>query len=145
MYTNMLLPANESEFSMKAVRHGIARAKRIDSRASALTVLPPFHTFAIDAEMIEDTRTEYKARMQERAEKTLGAVAHAVRAAAVACETVQVEHDHPEQATIDTAKSKGYDLIVMASHGRHGFAAIVIGSEAVKVLTHCKIPVVVHR
>ena len=73
MYTNMLLPANESEFSMKAVRHGIARAKRIDSRASALTVLPPFHTFAIDAEMIEDTRTEYNARMQERAEKTLGA------------------------------------------------------------------------
>jgi nucleotide-binding universal stress UspA family protein len=37
------------------------------------------------------------------------------------------------------------DLIVMASHGRHGISAIVLGSETVKVLTHCKIPVLVHR
>jgi hypothetical protein len=28
----------------------------------------------------------------------------------------------------------------MASHGRHGISAIVLGSETVKVLTHCKIP-----
>jgi universal stress protein family protein len=36
-------------------------------------------------------------------------------------------------------------LIVMASHGRHGISAIVLGSETVKVLTHCKVPVLVHR
>ncbi len=41
--------------------------------------------------------------------------------------------------------SKGCDLIVMASHGRHGISALVLGSETVKVLTHCKIPVLVHR
>jgi nucleotide-binding universal stress UspA family protein len=33
----------------------------------------------------------------------------------------------------------------MASHGRHGIAANVLGSEAVKVLTHSKIPVLVYR
>jgi nucleotide-binding universal stress UspA family protein len=145
MHTNILIPTDGSELSMKAVRHGIALAKRIGSRAIALTVLPPFHTFTTDAEMIEDTRTDYEARMQQHAEKTLGAVADAARAAGVACERVQVEHEHPYQAIIDTAESKGCDLIVMASHGRHGFAAIVIGSETVKVLTHCKIPVLVHR
>ena len=42
-------------------------------------------------------------------------------------------------------RSKGCDLIVMASHGRHGISAIVLGSETVKVLTHSKIPVLVHR
>ncbi|MGC1350777.1 MAG: universal stress protein [Xanthobacteraceae bacterium] len=31
------------------------------------------------------------------------------------------------------------------AHGRHGMSAIVLGSETVKVLTHCKIPVLVHR
>jgi len=66
-------------------------------------------------------------------------------AAGVACETVQVEHEHPYRAIIDTAASKGCDLIVMASHGRHGISAIVLGSETVKVLTHCKTPVLVHR
>jgi nucleotide-binding universal stress UspA family protein len=69
----------------------------------------------------------------------------ATQAAGVACETIQVEHEHPYQAIIDTADSKGCDLIVMASHGRHGISAIVLGSETVKVLTHCKIPVLVHR
>jgi nucleotide-binding universal stress UspA family protein len=95
--------------------------------------------------MIEDTPAQYKARMQDHAEKTLGAVAKAAQAAGVACETVQVAHEHPYRAILDTAESKGCDLIVMASHGRHGISAIVLGSETVKVLTHCKIPVLVHR
>jgi nucleotide-binding universal stress UspA family protein len=145
MYTNILIPTDGSELSVKAVLHGSALAKRVGSRIIVLTVLQPFHTFTADAEMIEDTRTEYKARTQEYAEKTLGAVAHAAQTAGVACEMVQVEQEHPYQAIIDTAESKGCDLIVMASHGRHGFAAIVIGSETIKVLTHCKIPVLVHR
>ena len=83
--------------------------------------------------------------MKEHADKTLGAVADAARAAGVAYETVSVEHEHPHQAIIDTAKSKGCDLVVMASHGRHGISAVVLGSETVKVLTHSKIPVLVHR
>ena len=45
----------------------------------------------------------------------------------------------------DTATSKGCDPIVMASHGRHGVSALVLGSETVKVLTHCKIPYCIHR
>jgi nucleotide-binding universal stress UspA family protein len=36
-------------------------------------------------------------------------------------------------------------LIVMASHGQHGISAIVPGRETVRVLTHCKILVLVHR
>ncbi len=60
-------------------------------------------------------------------------------------ESIAVEHDHPYRAIIETAESKSCDLIVMASHGRHGVAAIVLGSETVKVLTHSKIPVLVYR
>jgi nucleotide-binding universal stress UspA family protein len=145
MYSNILIPTDGSELAGKAVQHGIALAKRIGARITALTVLPPFHTFTTDAQMIEDTPDQYKVRMQKHAQKTLGTVARAAQAADVKCETVQVEHEHPYQAIIDTAESKDCDLIVMASHGRHGMSAIVLGSETVKVLTHCKIPVLVHR
>jgi hypothetical protein len=69
----------------------------------------------------------------------------AAKAAGVACEAIQVEGEHPYQAIIDTAASKWCDLIVMASHGRRGIAALLLGSETVKVLTHSKIPVLVHR
>jgi len=145
MYTNILIPTDGSELAGKAVQHGLTLAKRIGAKATVLTVLPPFHTFTTDTRMIEDTPASYKARMQAHAETTLGAVAKAAKTAGVECETVQVEHEHPYKAIIDTAESKGCDLIVMASHGRHGISAIVLGSETVKVLTHCKIPVLVHR
>ena len=145
MYAHILIPTDGSELAEKAVRDGIALAKRIGAKITALTVLPPFHMFTTDTQMLEDTPAQYKIRVQEDAKKTLGAVASAAKAAGVACETVQVEHEHPYQAIIDTAASKGCDLIVMASHGRHGISAIVLGSETVKVLTHTKIPVLVHR
>jgi nucleotide-binding universal stress UspA family protein len=145
MYTNILIPTDGSELAGKAVEHGIDLAERIGAKVTVLTVLPPFHTFTTDTQMIEDTPVQYKARMQKQAANTLGAVTHAAQAAGVACEAVQVEHEHPYRAIIDTAESKGCDLIVMASHGRHGISAIVLGSETVKVLTHCKIPVLVHR
>ncbi len=145
MYANILIPTDGSELAGKAVQHGLALAKRIGAKATVLTVLPPFHTLTTDTQMIEDTLPQYKARMQKHAEKTLGAVAQAARAAGVLCEMVQVEHEHPYQAIIDAAASKGCDLIVMASHGRHGISAIVLGSETVKVLTHSKVPVLVYR
>ena len=145
MYTNMLIATDGSELAGNAVQHGIALAMRIVAKVTVLTVSPPFHVFTTDTQMIEDTAAQYQARMQQRAEKILGAVAHLAQAAGIACETVHVEHEHPYQAIIDTAASRGCDLIVMASHGRRGISAIVLGSETVKVLTHSKIPILVHR
>jgi nucleotide-binding universal stress UspA family protein len=145
MYANILIPTDGSELAGKAVRHGIALAKRVGAKITVLTVLPPFHTFTTDTQMIEDTPARYQARMHEHAEKTLGAAAQAAQAANVACETVEVEHEYPYRAIVELAETKGCDLIVMASHGRHGIAALVLGSETVKVLTHCKMPVLVHR
>jgi len=145
MYTSILIPTDGSELAGKAVQHGTTLAKRLGAKATVLTVSPPFHVFTTDTQMIEDTPAQYKTRMQQRAEKTLGAGAHLAQAAGVACDVVHVEHEHPYRAIIDTAEARGCDLIVMASHGRHGLSAIVLGSETLKVLTHCKVPVLVHR
>jgi nucleotide-binding universal stress UspA family protein len=145
MYTNILIPTDGSELAVKAVRHGIALAQLIGAKVTALTVSLPFHTFTTDTRMIEDTPAQYQTRTRDHAEKTLGVIADAARLAGVACEILHLEHEHPYQAIIDTADARACDLIVMASHGRRGIAAIVLGSETLKVLTHCKIPVLVHR
>jgi nucleotide-binding universal stress UspA family protein len=145
MYTSILIPTDGSELAGKAVQHGIALGQRLGAEITVLTVLPPFHIVTTDTWMLEDTPAQYKVRMRIHAEKVLGAAAHAAKAAGVACEMVDVEHEHPYQAIIETADARGCDLVVMASHGRHGIAAIVLGSETVKVLTHSKIPVLVHR
>ena len=145
MYSNILIPTDGSVLAGKAVQHGISIAKRIGARVTVLTVVPPFQVFTTDTQMLEDTPSQYKARMQEHTEKVFGAGAHAAQAAGVVYELIVIDHEHPYQAIIDTAASKSCDLIVMASHGRHGVAAIVLGSETVKVLTHSKIPVLVYR
>jgi len=145
MYKHILIPTDGWNLAEKAVLHGITLAKEIGAKITALTVSEPFHIIAFEPAMIADTSASYKKRTEEMAARTLGAVATAAKAAGIACETVHVEDENPYKAIIDTAESKQCDLIVMASHGRRGMSAIVLGSETVKVLTHSKIPVLVHR
>jgi nucleotide-binding universal stress UspA family protein len=145
MYKNILIPTDGSELADKAVQSGIAFGKEIGAKITVLTVAAPFRVFTFDTQSVEDTEDEYRKRIRESTAKTLEKAAGAAKASGVSCETVQVEHEHPYQAIIDTAKAKGCDLIMMASHGRRGISAIVLGSETMKVLTHSKIPVLVHR
>jgi nucleotide-binding universal stress UspA family protein len=145
MYKNILIATDGSELAGKATQHGIALAKAIGAKITVLTVSTPFHVFTLDPQVVEDTEAQYIQRMRESRAKMLSAIANTAKASGVVCETVHLEHEHPYQAIIDTAKAKGCDLITMASHGRRGVSAIVLGSETVKVLTHSKIPVLVHR
>src|SRR5271166_5720072 len=95
--------------------------------------------------MAADTLDSYTERVSIVAAKLLARVEDAAAAAGVACDVVHDQHEHPYQAIIDTTITRGCDLIVMASHGRRGISAIVLGSETVKVLTHSIIPVLVYR
>jgi nucleotide-binding universal stress UspA family protein len=143
MYTNILIPTDGSELAGKAVQQGITLAREMGARITALTVCEPFHTFTLDTSALEDTPAEYKEHAREHSAKTLSAVAEAAKAAGVPCDTVEVMDEHPYQAIIDTAKAKGCDLVIMASHRRHGLDEVVHGSETLKVLTHSNLPVLV--
>ena len=87
----------------------------------------------------------YSKQMTDVATKSLAEVEDAATAGGIHCEIVCAKDEHPYQAIIDVAKKNGCDLIVMASHGRRGISAVVLGSETVKVLTHSDIPVLVYR
>ena len=75
----------------------------------------------------------------------MAAALEAARAHGVAAEGATVEALHPWEAILDHAKAKGCDLVVMASHGRRGLNALLLGSETQKVLTHSTLPVLVIR
>ena len=145
MYKKILLPTDGSPLSAAAIAQGVALAKPIGATVMGMTVSVPFHTFALDPMMVSDTKETYKKHCEERAAKYLGAVKTAASAAGVPCEVTHVNAEHPYEGIIDTAKTAGCDLIVMASHGRRGASALILGSETVKVLTHSKIPVLVCR
>ena len=54
-------------------------------------------------------------------------------------------NDFPAEGIIETAKARGCDLIVMASHGRRGLARVLLGSQATRVLTLSTVPVLICR
>ena len=145
MFKNILVPTDGSDLATKAVEQGVLFAKEIGAKITALTVTEPFHLVSVRPSQLEYTPIEYKKHAQAHAEKVLGSVSAAAKLAGVGCETLHSEHEHVYQAIIEAAGSRRCDLIVMASHGRRGVSAVVLGSETVKVLTHSKIPVLVYR
>jgi nucleotide-binding universal stress UspA family protein len=117
----------------------------VNAKVTGLTVSSPFHVLAVQPDMVTDTRKSYERRMKDVAAKRLERVRDAAAAAGIPCELGHIEHEHPYRAIIDTANSNACDLITMASHGRRGISAMVLGSETLKVLTHSTIPVLVCR
>ena len=145
MYKKILIPTDGSPLSATAIAQGVSLAKLTGATVMGMTVSVPFHIFALDPMMVSDTKETYKKDCEELAAKYLGAIKTAASTAGVPCEVMHVNAEHPYQGVIDTAKAAGCDLIVMASHGRRGASALVLGSETVKVLIHSKIPVLVCR
>jgi nucleotide-binding universal stress UspA family protein len=145
MHTHILIPTDGSDLSDEAIQYGTALAKAVNAKVTGVTVSPPIHVLAVEPEMVVDTLESYRQRMATVAAQRLDKVRETAEAAGIDCEVVHVEHEHPYKAIIDVANSKACDLIVMASHGRRGLSAIVLGSETLKVLTHSTIPVLVYR
>lgn len=145
MYKHIMNPTDGSPLSEQAMNHAIALARAVGAKITGLTVSIAYHTFALDPVMVSDTAEQYQKDCEARAERYLAPIRDAAKKAGVPCDVVHVVAEHAYQAIIDAARSRGCDLIVMASHGRKGLSALVLGSETVKVLTHSKIPVLVCR
>jgi nucleotide-binding universal stress UspA family protein len=142
MYKRILVPTDGSEITAKAVETAVGLARLSGASLSTLCVKEPFPYSAI-SEMQPVPPQEFYDAQERIAAERVKAVMAAASAAGVACEGSTVEALHPWEAILDLAKAQGCDLIVMASHGRRGMAALLIGSETSRVLTHSPLPVLV--
>jgi nucleotide-binding universal stress UspA family protein len=119
-------------------------AKSIQAKVTTLTVLAPFQNVDRVPGIAAD-KEQYRQATAKPAAWHLSVARDAVAAAAVPCELLHLEHDHPYRAIIEAAGDKECDVIVMGSHGRSGVGALLLGSETLKVLTHSTIPVIIYR
>jgi nucleotide-binding universal stress UspA family protein len=147
MYKHILIPTDGSDLSLKAVQHGILLAKAVGAKVTSITVVSPVLLFGLEPDRFKELSEEwgYKPQVESFAQKCLDQVKSVALEKGVTCNVMYVEHDHPYRAIIEAAANEHCDLIVMASHGRGGLSAIVLGSQTVKVLTHSTIPVLVCR
>jgi nucleotide-binding universal stress UspA family protein len=145
MYKHILIPTDGSELSNLALEEGVALAKALNAGVTVITVTMPFHVITANPVMLADTPERYKEHMTAIAGHCLDEGKKIATAAGVECDLVRAEHEHPYKAIIDTAQTRGCDAIQMASHGRRGISAVLLGSETIKVLTHSTITVIVCR
>lgn len=148
MFKHIVVPTDGTELSRNAARVGASVAKALGAKLTALHVIPPYSLPVSDGMYMYDqafSPQEYKKSTEDYARKVLDEAAFEAKKAGVACETAFVTAGAPWDGIVKEAARRGADLIVMASHGRHGIAAVMLGSETQKVLTHSKIPVMVTR
>ncbi len=142
MVRHILVPTDGSEITAKAVQAAIDLARPLGAKLTTISVKEPFPYSAI-SEMQPVPPQEFFDAQERIASARVKEVVKTAEAAGLSCAAFTVEAYHPWEAIVEQAKTHDCDLIVMASHGRRGVSALLLGSETQKVLTHCSIPVLV--
>lgn len=145
MFQHILVPTDGSLLSASVIDRVLDFARESGAKVTVVTVVEPVDFLYATPVDLADTQAALRQHGMEQAARFLAEAERRAKALGVQCNVVQVENAHPFRAIIDTAKKAGCDLIAMASHGRRGVSALVVGSETNKVLTHSSIPVLVYR
>jgi nucleotide-binding universal stress UspA family protein len=147
MFKHILVPTDGSKLSLEAVIWTVSFAREAGARISFLCAVPLFPKMYLGPGAIfaEDASGIYHEKAQSVAREILAAAEALAREAGVECATLVLSGDRPYEVIVDAAIQNGCDLICMASHGRGGACALLLGSETHKVLTHSCLPVLVHR
>ena len=140
---HILVPTDFSEYANYALNYAIELAKTLQAR---LTVLYVLHVSSLalgeaSPAVLDATLEAMETNAQQRTQIALDRV----QQAGLQGESVIVE-GIPFQTIIETADSRGIDLIVMGTHGRTGFKRMLLGSVAENVVRLAPCPVMVtHR
>lgn len=153
MYKHILLPTDGSELSVRAAQEAIKLARCTGARLTAFHVMPQYMpVYYGEAALVVPggvglglSRELFETQTQRQADAALAAVSRLAQEAGVAVGVACDRNDGTADAVVKKAAELGCDVIVMASHGRRGLQGLLLGSETVKVLTHCKTPVLVVR
>ncbi len=148
MYANILLSTDGSDVAKKGLENGIALAKALNAKVTVITVTEPLPVdygsgHASGWIPSQQEFANFDAACKERADKVLGEARAMAERVGISPDLLHVPNAHPATAIIETAKSRGCDLIVMASHGRRGLRKLFLGSQTSEVLVDGSVPVLV--
>jgi nucleotide-binding universal stress UspA family protein len=150
MYAHILLSTDGSDIAREGLKHGLALAKALSAKATVITVTEPLPVDFGSGHAggwipSPDEVDRFDAACKERAGKVLDEARATAEQIGISAELLHIPNEHPASAIIETAMSRGCDLIVMASHGRRGLRKLFLGSQTSEVLADGSVPVLVVR
>jgi nucleotide-binding universal stress UspA family protein len=145
MFQHILIPTDGSKLSEKAARKGLRFARTIGARVTVFHAIARFQASDAMMRLLGASRGDYARAARAYARERLRFVQESARALGVACDTSHATSDDPAGAIIEAAQANGCDLLLMASHGRRGASALLLGSQTQEVLARSTLPVLVYR
>ena len=142
MFKKILVPTDGSDIAQKAATTAAQLAKSQGAEIVGVYVIDPFPYIGIGDASAAGLQS-YLSEARSVATQALDALGRVCAAEGVPCAGDTIERNVVYEGVIETAKAEGCDLIVMASHGRQGVKALILGSVAQKVLTHATVPVLI--
>jgi nucleotide-binding universal stress UspA family protein len=144
MFKRILVPVDGSGASLRAVDKAVVLAQAFDGRIDLVNVIDAYPFVGIGADYAFG-QTEYMTAASASANQALARAEAAVAAAGLQCQRKIIEGHVVHEGILEAAEAMGADLIVMGSHGRHGFQKLLLGSTTQRVLSHTELPVLVVR
>jgi nucleotide-binding universal stress UspA family protein len=139
MYKHILISTDGSDLSLKGVEHGVGLAKENASQVTVITVCQPYPMQSAA------TLDSWSGAQKNHAREALTKAKAIAEKHGVDISTRQDTNDSAAEAIVESARSLGCDLIVMASHGRRGISRLLLGSQTSEVVSHSPVPVLVVR
>lgn len=142
---HVLVPLDGSPFGEAAIEPGLALARDFTASMTFLcTIAPPVMGSSYLPDAVELNRT-YVEAAEEDARAYLTGVRDRHSEAGVDLRIEVVSGVRPAPGILGYIADEGVDLVVMASHARHGVPRMVMGSVADKVIRGSGTPVMVIR
>ena len=145
MFNGKVLVATDgSPLSERAVATAAELAKKVGAVLTAVTVVEPYPYSGV-GESSAVAGSDYQARVGAEASARLARAKELASRSGLDCRTSMQEASDVHLGILTAAQQAGAGLIVMASMGRRGLTALVLGSETQRVLAHSAVPVLVVR
>jgi len=149
MFKHILVPTDGSPLSDHTLGRAIAFAHSLGARLTILNATAeapfPVTNFGEDGHYDPSKARRFAQESSAHGQRIVDAALARAREAGLDAAALIEPCDAPHQAIVRVAAERACDLIFMASHGRRGINALLLGSETNKVLAYCKIPVLVCR
>ncbi|GGB85424.1 universal stress protein [Pseudoduganella buxea] len=147
MYRKILITTDGSAVSRMTACAGVSFAQQMGAEVLALFVAPEYQ-YPIYVEIIPPSypsEDEYRAAMERAGREHTQSIVDACGRKNVPCHSITAFADSAALKIVDVAEQHDCNLIFIGSHGRSGWGQLLLGSVTNKVLSHSKLPVLVHR
>jgi nucleotide-binding universal stress UspA family protein len=129
-----------STFAQKAIDKAVELAKKEETEIICVNVIEeycPIGLTEIDCTIVREMQTK------ESNAITANALEEFKKAGVNA--RVIIETGSPAEMIIEVAKREGADMIIAASHGKHGAKKFAFGSATARLIEHSPVPVFVMK